>query len=147
VATVSSGGSKCAGLQIQSMPSSKASGKPAPLFAKLVAFTSCMRLLAQSSITCLLLLLVFTVYQELRDSGFEANSTTYNALISAYGKLGQLDRVLEVYKDMVWRGLERRCVQRMARMAGHQHVQLHTGTVWTGSIIQPRSRGEVAAQP
>jgi pentatricopeptide repeat protein len=48
------------------------------------------------------------VYQELRDSGFEANSTTYNALISAYGKLGQLDRVLEVYKDMVWRGLERR---------------------------------------
>lgn len=49
------------------------------------------------------------MYQELRDSGFEANSTTYNALISAYGKLGQLERVLEVYKDMVWRGLERRC--------------------------------------
>lgn len=49
------------------------------------------------------------MYQELRDSSFEANSTTYNALISAYGKLGQLERVLEVYKDMVWRGLERRC--------------------------------------
>eukprot|EP00879_Flechtneria_rotunda_P008397 GHRR01008796.1.p1 GENE.GHRR01008796.1~~GHRR01008796.1.p1 ORF type:complete len:458 (+),score=137.47 GHRR01008796.1:1487-2860(+) len=47
------------------------------------------------------------VYQELQESGFEANSTTYNALISAYGKMGQLDRVLEVYKDMVWQGLER----------------------------------------
>lgn len=55
--------------------------------------------------------LCLAVYQELRDSSFEANSTTYNALISAYGKLGQLDRVLEVYKDMVWRGLDRRCVQ------------------------------------
>jgi pentatricopeptide repeat protein len=53
--------------------------------------------------------LCIAVHQELRDSGFEANSTTYNALISAYGKLGQLERVLEVYKDMVWRGLERRC--------------------------------------
>jgi pentatricopeptide repeat domain-containing protein 1 len=50
------------------------------------------------------------VYQQLRESGFDANSTTYNALISAYGKLGQLERVLEVYQDMVWRGLERRCV-------------------------------------
>lgn len=62
---------------------------------------------------------VCTVYQELRDSGFEANSTTYNALISAYGKLGQLDRVLEVYKDMVWRGLERRCVQGRAAGQGN----------------------------
>lgn len=61
------------------------------------------------------------VYQELRDSGFEANSTTYNALISAYGKLGQLDRVLEVYKDMVWRGLERRWVAAgVCRQAGQQ---------------------------
>lgn len=58
----------------------------------------------------LLCSLCLAVYQELRDSGFEANSTTYNALISAYGKLGQLDRVLEVYNDMVWRGLDRRCV-------------------------------------
>lgn len=48
-----------------------------------------------------------SVYQELLDSGFDANSTTYNALISAYGKMGQLDRVLEVYKDMVYRGLDR----------------------------------------
>lgn len=48
------------------------------------------------------------VYQKLKDNGLEANSTTYNALISAYGKLGQLEKVLEVYKDMVWRGLDRR---------------------------------------
>ncbi|KIY94758.1 Pentatricopeptide repeat-containing protein [Monoraphidium neglectum] len=47
------------------------------------------------------------VYQELLAENFAPNSTTYNALISAYGKLGQLDKVLEVYKDMVWKGLER----------------------------------------
>lgn len=37
-----------------------------------------------------------TVYQELLAENFMPNSTTYNALISAYGKLGQLDKVLEV---------------------------------------------------
>jgi pentatricopeptide repeat protein len=36
------------------------------------------------------------VYQELLAENFMPNSTTYNALISAYGKLGQLDKVLEV---------------------------------------------------
>jgi pentatricopeptide repeat domain-containing protein 1 len=67
------------------------------------------------------------VYQELRDSGFEANSTTYNALISAYGKLGQLDRVLEVYKDMVWRGLERRCVTRQLLLQQQQQQRRNGG--------------------
>jgi pentatricopeptide repeat domain-containing protein 1 len=36
------------------------------------------------------------VHQELLAEGFAPNSTTCNALISAYGKLGQLDKVLEV---------------------------------------------------
>lgn len=69
--------------------------------------TFCCRLVCVCA-PCCVAAVTPTVYQELRDSGFEANSTTYNALISAYGKLGQLDRVLEVYKDMVWRGLDRR---------------------------------------
>jgi len=37
-----------------------------------------------------------SVYQELLTENFTPNSTTYNALISAYGKLGHLDKVLEV---------------------------------------------------
>lgn len=36
------------------------------------------------------------IYQELLAENFTPNSTTYNALISAHGKLGQLDKVLEV---------------------------------------------------
>jgi pentatricopeptide repeat protein len=30
--------------------------------------------------------------------GYSPNSTTYNALISAYGKAGQLDKVMEVFQ-------------------------------------------------
>lgn len=37
-----------------------------------------------------------SIYQELLAESFTPNSTTCNALISAYGKLGQLDKVLEV---------------------------------------------------
>ena len=33
------------------------------------------------------------VYGEMSSEGFTPNSTTYNALISAHGKLGQLDKV------------------------------------------------------
>lgn len=33
------------------------------------------------------------VYKQMLDEGFTPNATTYNALISAYGKAGQLDKV------------------------------------------------------
>lgn len=42
--------------------------------------------------------------------GFSPNSTTYNALISAYGKAGQLDRVMEVFHEMMYRGCERNVI-------------------------------------
>ena len=33
------------------------------------------------------------VYRRMLDAGYNPNATTYNALISAYGKSGQLDKV------------------------------------------------------
>ena len=33
------------------------------------------------------------VYKKMLEEGFTPNATTYNALISAYGKAGQLDKV------------------------------------------------------
>lgn len=33
------------------------------------------------------------VYRRMLDEGYSPNATTYNALISAYGKAGQLDKV------------------------------------------------------
>lgn len=36
------------------------------------------------------------VYKQMQDEGFTPNATTYNALISAYGKAGQLDKVLSL---------------------------------------------------
>ena len=33
------------------------------------------------------------VYRRMLDAGYNPNATTYNALISAYGKNGQLDKV------------------------------------------------------
>ncbi len=38
------------------------------------------------------------VYADMLAQKFTPNSTTYNALISAHGKLGQLDKVLELYR-------------------------------------------------
>ena len=34
------------------------------------------------------------MYKRMTEEGFTANATTYNALISAYGKSGQLDKVM-----------------------------------------------------
>ena len=38
------------------------------------------------------------VYRRMLEEGHSPNSTTYNALISAYGKAGQLDKVMEVFQ-------------------------------------------------
>ncbi len=37
-----------------------------------------------------------TVHRRMLNEGYTPNATTYNALISAYGKAGQLDKVMEV---------------------------------------------------
>lgn len=37
-------------------------------------------------------------YHRLLSDGFIPNSTTYNALISSYGKTGQLDKALDLYQ-------------------------------------------------
>ena len=36
------------------------------------------------------------VHRRMLNEGYMPNATTYNALISAYGKAGQLDKVMEV---------------------------------------------------
>ena len=36
------------------------------------------------------------MYKRMIEEGFTANATTYNALISAYGKAGQLDKVIPI---------------------------------------------------
>ena len=40
-------------------------------------------------------------------AGVEHNTTTYNALISAYIKAGRTDKVMEVFQQMVDTGCER----------------------------------------
>ena len=35
-----------------------------------------------------------------RDEGFSPNATTFNALITAHGKAGQLDRAMEAFREM-----------------------------------------------
>lgn len=43
-------------------------------------------------------------------AGASPTATTYTALISAYGKNGQLDKALEIFDDMVKRGCERNVI-------------------------------------
>lgn len=59
-----------------------------------------------ASCTCLLAPLV-QVYQKLLDAGLQPISTTYTALISAFGKAGQLDKALETFQTMIQQGCER----------------------------------------
>lgn len=42
------------------------------------------------------------VHRRMLDAGYNPNATTYNALISAYGKNGQLDKVRAC--PAAWRG-------------------------------------------
>jgi pentatricopeptide repeat protein len=41
-------------------------------------------------------------------AGHAPNTTTYNALISAHSRAGNLDRVMEAFGEMVRSGCERR---------------------------------------
>jgi pentatricopeptide repeat domain-containing protein 1 len=47
------------------------------------------------------------VYQKLLDAGLQPISTTYTALISAFGKAGQLDKALDTFQTMIQQGCER----------------------------------------
>lgn len=52
-------------------------------------------------------LLLPQVYQKLLDAGLQPISTTYTALISAFGKAGQLDKAMETFQTMIRQGCER----------------------------------------
>ena len=41
------------------------------------------------------------VHRRMLHEGYTPNATTYNALISAYGKAGQLDKVMEVSNPLL----------------------------------------------
>lgn len=47
------------------------------------------------------------MYQKLLDAGLQPISTTYTALISAFGKAGQLDKAMETFHTMIQQGCER----------------------------------------
>jgi pentatricopeptide repeat protein len=47
------------------------------------------------------------VYQKLLDCRLQPIATTYTALISAYGKAGQLDKALDTFQAMIYHGCER----------------------------------------
>lgn len=47
------------------------------------------------------------VYQKLLETGLQPISTTYTALISAYGKAGQLEQALDTFQTMIQQGCER----------------------------------------
>ena len=51
--------------------------------------------------------LLVQVYQKLLDAGLQPISTTYTALISAFGKAGQLDKAMETFHTMIQQGCER----------------------------------------
>ena len=60
-------------------------------------------------------------------AGHAPNTTTYNALISAYSRAGSLDRVMAAFNEMVARGCERRWGR--GRLAA-RHAQLRALLAW-----------------
>ena len=55
------------------------------------------------------------VHRRMLSEGYTPNATTYNALISAYGKAGQLDKVMEV------RAIIQSCVVCRSASPGNAH--------------------------
>lgn len=43
-------------------------------------------------------------------AGIKPSATTYTALISAYGKRGQVEKALDIFNDMIRRGCERNVI-------------------------------------
>ena len=58
------------------------------------------------------------MYKRMIEEGFTANATTYNALISAYGKAGQLDKVCSIGRlRMILRSYSTETRRRRPRIA------------------------------
>lgn len=57
------------------------------------------------------------MYERLRAAGHVPIATTYTALISAYGKTGELDKALETFRKMVQNGCERNIITYNALLA------------------------------
>lgn len=60
---------------------------------------------------------VVQVYEQLRNAGLQPNGTTYTALISVFGKAGQLDKAMDTFNTMVQQGLERSVITYSALMS------------------------------
>jgi pentatricopeptide repeat domain-containing protein 1 len=106
-------------------------------------------------------LLLLQVYQKLLESGLQPISTTYTALISAYGKAGQLDKALDTFQTMLQRGCERSVITYSALIsacekAGRWELALQLfeqmqregcapNTVTYNSLITACQQGEAAA--
>jgi pentatricopeptide repeat domain-containing protein 1 len=108
-----------------------------------------------------LVLLLLQVYQKLLEAGLQPISTTYTALISAYGKAGQLDNALDTFQTMLQRGCERSVITYSALIsacekAGRWELALQLfeqmqregcapNTVTYNSLITACQQGEHAA--
>jgi pentatricopeptide repeat protein len=99
------------------------------------------------------------VYQKLLDAGLQPISTTYTALISAFGKAGQLDKALETFQTMIQQGCERSVITYSALIsacekAGRwelaldlfdqmQHEGCNPNTVTYNSLITACQQGKL----
>ena len=63
------------------------------------------------------------MYERMLAAGAQPTATTYTALISAYGKNGQLDKALQIFQDMVRHG-----------PAGLQHIGEQHGHIAAHSV-------------
>lgn len=98
------------------------------------------------------------VYQKLLDAGLQPISTTYTALISAFGKAGQLDKAMETFQTMIQQGCERSVITYSALISAcekagkwevaldlfeqMQHEGCHPNTVTYNSLITACQQGE-----
>lgn len=57
------------------------------------------------------------VYNQMVSHGHTANTTTYNALISAYSKAGRLEKVMETFQEMTSAGCERSVITYSAMIS------------------------------
>lgn len=99
------------------------------------------------------------VYQKLLDAGLQPISTTYTALISAFGKAGQLDKAMETFQTMIQQGCERSVITYSALIsacekAGRwelaldlfdqmQHEGCNPNTVTYNSLITACQQGKL----
>ena len=74
------------------------------------------------------------MYERMLAAGAQPTATTYTALISAYGKNGQLDKALQIFQDMVRHG-----------PAGLQRIGMQDGTLLHTACLLSSSHHWAAA--